>query len=118
MTTESDKTLQILQEMIGYKPTFGTMLHAIRESEELSLSNFAKLLKITPQKLCDIEKGRRIVSPKTAAEFAKILGDSPEYFVVKCLQDELNRDNIDIQLCIKQQNNFKNQYSHISISSP
>ena len=116
MITKSDKTLQILQEMIGYKPTFGTMLHSIRESEELSLSNFAKLLKITPQKLCDIEKGRRTVSPKTAAEFAKILGDSPDYFIVKCLQDELNRDNINIQLCIKQQDIFTQQYSHINIS--
>jgi transcriptional regulator with XRE-family HTH domain len=101
MTTKSDKTLQILENIIGYKPTFGTMLCAIREAEGLTQADFAKLLKITPQKLCDIEKGRRFVSPKTAAEFAKILQDSPDYFVVRCLQDELERNKIDVILDIK-----------------
>jgi len=115
MITKSDEALQILKKMIGYKPTFGTMLRSIRKCEDMSLSSFAKLLKITPQKLCDIEKGRRTVSPKTAVEFAKILGDSPEYFVIKCLQDELTRDNIDIQLCIKQRSISKQQYLHTTI---
>lgn len=111
MTTSTDQSLQILEEMLGYKPTFGTMLHSIRKCEEMSLSNFAKLLKITPQKLCDIEKGRRIVSPKTAVEFAKILEDSPEYFVIKCLQDALTRDNINMQLSIEQRSDSGYQYS-------
>jgi len=110
MTTSTEQSLQLLEEMLGYKPTFGTMLQSIRQCEEMSLSSFAKLLKITPQKLCDIEKGRRIVSLKTAVEFAKILEDSPEYFVIKCLQDELNRDNIDMQLSIGRRSDSSHQY--------
>jgi transcriptional regulator with XRE-family HTH domain len=101
MTTKTENTLQILEKIIGYKPTFGTMLAAIRESKEMSQADFARLLKITPQKLCDIEKGRRFISPKMAEEFAKKLGDSPEYFVIRCLQDELERNKIDVQLDIK-----------------
>lgn len=115
MTTSTQQSLQLLEEMLGYKPTFGTMLRSIRKCEDMSLSSFAKLLKITPQKLCDIEKGRRLVSPKTAVEFAKILEDSPEYFVIKCLQDELVRDDIDIQLCTKQPGISKRQYLHATI---
>ena len=100
MTTKSDHTLNTIKKMLGYKPTFGSMLCAIRESEEMSQAKFAKLLKISPQKLCDIEKGRRIVSIKMAEKFAKYLGDSPEYFVIRCLQDELERNQINIELAI------------------
>lgn len=101
MTTKTDKTLQILEKMLGYKPTMGTMLRAIRESDGMTQVEFAKLLKITPQKLCDIESGRRIISLKKAVEFAEILGDSPEYFVIQCLQDELERNEINITLNVK-----------------
>ena len=100
MTTKTDRTLRVLEKMIGYKPTLGTMLRSIRESEEMTQADFAKLLRIPSQKLCDIEKGRRFISPLTAARFAKILGDSPEYFVIRCLQDELDRNKI--QNLIKQ----------------
>ena len=100
MTTKTNKTLQILEKMIGYKPTLGTMLRSIREAENMTQLEFAKLLEIPPQKLCDIEKGRRFISPKTAEEFAKKLGDSPEYFVIRCLQDELDRNKIHVRLDI------------------
>jgi plasmid maintenance system antidote protein VapI len=97
----TDKTLQALENIIGYKPTLGTMLRTMRECEDMSLTEFAKILKITPQKLCDIEKGRRIISPKIAAEFARLLDDSPDFFVVQCLQDELDRYKINVSLDVK-----------------
>jgi plasmid maintenance system antidote protein VapI len=37
--------------------------------------------------LCDIEKGRKVVSPERAARFAKILGRSAEQFVRLSLQE-------------------------------
>jgi transcriptional regulator with XRE-family HTH domain len=110
MTTKTDKTLHVLEKMIGYKPTLGTMLRSIRESEGMTQADFAKLLNIPPQKLCDIEKGRRFISPLTAAIFAKRLGDSPEYFVIKCLQDELDRNKIEVRLNIKHENSHR--YAH------
>jgi len=105
MTTKTDKTLLILEKMIGYKPTLGTMLRSMRESEKMTLAEFAKILKISLQKLCDIEKGRRFVSPKAAEGFAEKLGDSPEYFVIQCLQDELERNKINVRLYVKHASN-------------
>lgn len=112
-TNKSDQTLKLLEKMLGYKPTLGTLLRSIRKAEKMSQTNFAKLLKIPSQKLCDIEKGRRFVSPKTAAEFAKRLGDSPEYFVIRCMQDELERSKIDIKLQI----NHEYMYKHLHVRS-
>jgi transcriptional regulator with XRE-family HTH domain len=111
MITRTAKTLQTLEKMLGYKPTFGTMLHAIREAEELSQVDFAKLLKIPPQKLCDLEKGRRFVSPKMAESFAKKLKYSPEYFVIRCLQDELDRNKIQMNLVINHSNTYQPVYA-------
>lgn len=112
MTTKTEHTLQKLEKMIGYKPTLGTMLRSIRESKGMTQADFAKLLKIPSQKLCDIEKGRRFISPKTAEEFAKNLGDSPEYFVVRCLQDELERSKIDVKLDIKHGSIYHHMHSY------
>lgn len=111
MTTKTDKTLKVLEKMIGYKPTLGTMLRSIREAEGMSQTAFAELLEIKPQKLCDIEKGRRFVSPKTAEGFAQKLGDSPEYFVIRCLQDELDRNKIHVRLDMK--HDGKNQHAYL-----
>jgi len=110
----TDKTLQTLENIIGYKPTLGTMLRTMRECEDMSLTEFAKILKTTPQKLCDIEKGRRVISPKMAAEFARLLDDSPDFFVVQCLQDELERNKIDVEIDVKRKRNnfFRHQHAH------
>jgi plasmid maintenance system antidote protein VapI len=48
---------------------------------------FARKLDISPSHLCDIEKGRKVVSPERAARFAKILGRSAEQFVRLSLQE-------------------------------
>lgn len=98
MTTKTEETLKILEKMIGYKPTFGTMLSSTRKCDDMTQAEFAKLLGISPQKLCDIEKGRRFVSAKMAADFAVKLGDSPEFFVLQCFQDELDRCKIGVKL--------------------
>jgi plasmid maintenance system antidote protein VapI len=54
--------------------------------EGQSQIEFSKKLKISPSHLCDIEKGRKVVSPDWAARFAKILGRSAELFVRLSLQ--------------------------------
>lgn len=89
MSNLTDKTLKILEKIIGYKPTLGSMLATMRETEDMTLAEFAKILKITPQKLCDIEKGRCFISPKKAEEFAKLLCSSPKFFAWKCEQEKL-----------------------------
>lgn len=113
-TRTTDETLKALEEIIGYKPTLGTMLRSMRKCEEMSLAEFAKILKITPQKLCDIEQGRRFISPKMAAEFARLLGDSPDFFVLQCLEDELERNKIDvkIKLDVEPGKHYRRQHAH------
>ncbi|CAM3054678.1 hypothetical protein LEWO105114_13520 [Legionella worsleiensis] len=41
-----------------------------------------------------MEHGRRIISPKKAAEYADLLGYSKKQFVRLCLQDMIDRDHL------------------------
>lgn len=101
ITEQTKESLDFIESITGSKLTFANNLLAIRHGEEMSQVEFAKLLGITRQYLCDIEHGRRFISPKTAAEYAEILGYSKNQFVRLCLQDMLDRDGlrmiIDIQ---------------------
>lgn len=69
--------------------TFAMLIESNRLCEEMSQKEFAKFLGITPSTLCDLEKGRRIPSPKRAAAIAKKLGMSEMFWVGIALQDSL-----------------------------
>lgn len=101
ITNESKKALDYLASLIGKRPTLGDYLLAIRQGEELTQVEFAKLLCVSRQNLCDIEHGRRFVSPKMAAEFANKLGYSSKQFVRLCLQDLLNREGLYLSVDIQ-----------------
>jgi len=94
ITKETKVSLDFIETLIGGKLTFSNMLMSIRQGEEMSQAAFAKQLGISRQYLCDIEHGRRFVSPKMAAEYAKMLGYSERQFVRLCLQDLLDRDGL------------------------
>ena len=81
--------------------TFGRMLESFRLCEEMSQAAFAKKLRISRSHLCDIEKGRKMVSPARAAKFAKILGYSEKMFVAIALQDILRQDGLKLQVHVK-----------------
>ena len=83
-----------LESLSGGPLTLGKFLIAIREGEELTQVEFAKLLEISRQNLCHIEHGRRTVSPKMASDFAKRLGYSEQQFVQLAIQDALDRDGL------------------------
>ena len=88
MTTKNkSETMKFLEETAGRPLTLGGLLESIRVGEEMSQSAFAKKLGVSPSHLCDIEKGRKVVSPERAARFAKILGRSREQFVRLSLQE-------------------------------
>jgi transcriptional regulator with XRE-family HTH domain len=78
--------MKFLEETAGRPLTLGGVLESLRLGEEMSQIAFAKKLGVSPSHLCDIEKGRKVVSPERAARFAKILGRSPEQFVRLSLQ--------------------------------
>ena len=81
------KTMKFLEETAGRPLTLGGVLESHRLGEEMSQTAFAKKLEVSPSRLCDIEKGRKVVGPERAARFAKILGLSPEQFVRLSLQE-------------------------------
>ena len=74
--------------------TFGAFLSSVRTMLDLSQADLARRLKVSRSMICDIEKGRVVVSPALAIKIAK-LGGFPEKFAVKyCLQDQLRRAHI------------------------
>ncbi len=85
-TKKKSAAMKYLEEVFGGPLTFGELILAIREGEEISQVKFAKMLSISKSHLCDIEKGRKTVSPARAAKFAKILGYSETQFVRLALQ--------------------------------
>jgi transcriptional regulator with XRE-family HTH domain len=86
MTTKKSETMKFLDALIGEPMTIGGLLTAIRESDDLSQAALAKRLGISKSHLCDIEKGRKLLSPERAARFAHELGYSEEQFVRLSLQ--------------------------------
>lgn len=88
---------RFLENLVG-ELTFSNLLASIREGEEMTQVEFAKRLGVSRQYICDIEHGRRTVSPKAAAMFAKKLGYSSHQFVRLCLQDLVNRDGLKLRI--------------------
>ena len=87
MRTKKSETMKFLEEVAGRPLTLGGVLESIRVGEEMSQASFSKKLGISPSHLCDIEKGRKVVSPERAARFARVLRRSPEQFVRLSLQE-------------------------------
>lgn len=98
ITHETKETLNYLESLIGKKPTLGDYILSIRQGEEITQTEFARLLGISRHNLCDIEHSRRFISPKMAAQFANKLGYSEKQFVRLCLQDMLNREGIALRV--------------------
>jgi len=90
----TQKTLERITELTGSKLTLARFLWAIRKSKGLPQVKFAEVLNISPQHLCDIEHGRKVVSPKLAASYAEKLGYSKEQFIRLSLQDIVDRDDL------------------------
>jgi transcriptional regulator with XRE-family HTH domain len=92
--------IQDLEKRLG-KMSVGEFLRSWRLSEELSQRQFAKRLKISPANLCDLEKGRKGVSPEKAEEIAHILGYSPTVLVRLALTEQLESVGLHYTVDIK-----------------
>lgn len=91
-------SLKAIEKITGHKLTLGKLLWAIRQSEEISQTDFADKLGVTKQHLCDIEHNRKLISPKLAALYAKKLGYAEEQFIRLSLQDMVDREGLDITI--------------------
>ncbi len=103
MTTKKKKseTMKFLEEAAGRSLTLGGLLESVRIGEEMSQAAFAKKLGLSPSHLCDIEKGRKVVSPERAARFAKILGRSREQFVRLSLQELVDEAGLKMRVNVE-----------------
>ena len=104
------QTLKALEKLTKTKLTLGKLIWSIRQSDEISQVDFAEKLNISRQHLCDIEHGRKSVSPKLASDYAKILGYSTEQFIRLALQDIVDRDGLRVTIHVEQNN--KNRRNH------
>ncbi|MGZ3768809.1 MAG: helix-turn-helix domain-containing protein [Bdellovibrio sp.] len=92
MTTEQNKKKSAshkLETMFG-PLTIAKLLVAHRESLNLPQVQMAKKLKLTSQKLCDFEKGRRLPSAEVAEKWALILKLSPKVWVEAVLREQIS----------------------------
>lgn len=78
--------------------SFGSMLRAWREADELSQTAFAKKLGLSAQNLNDLEKGRRIPSPSRASKIAKKLGVSEIGLIQLALRDTLLKEGFKFEV--------------------
>ena len=99
-TKRNSETMKYLERVAGRPLTLGGLIESIRLSEEMSQTAFARKLSISPSHLCDIEKGRKVVSPERAARFARILGRSPEQFVRLSLQELVDEAGLKMRVNI------------------
>ena len=98
---KKSESMRFLEE-VGGRPLFlGGLIESIRLGEEVSQTAFAKKLGISPSHLCDIEKGRKEVSPERAARFAKILKRSPEQFVRLSLQEMIDEAGLRMKVNVE-----------------
>jgi DNA-binding XRE family transcriptional regulator len=80
---------------------FGIFFSAARTTMGLTQAQMARKLGMARGTICDIEKGRQLVSPALAAKVAKKAGLSVELAVQTCLQDQLNKHKIKLNVRVE-----------------
>ena len=88
------------ERILGGPLTFGAAVEGLRVGERFSQSAFARKLGVSRQYLCDVEKGRRPVSPQQAARFAKAFGHPPNVLVRLALQDAVRAGGLKLKVRI------------------
>ena len=91
---------EFLEDLAGGSLTFGGFLRSIRGGERMTLAAFAGRLGVSRQNLCDVEHGRRSVSPARAAEWAQVLGYSEAQFVRLALQDQISQAGLKLRVSV------------------
>lgn len=94
----NQNTLNFLKSVDKSHLSLGAYIQAIRQGEELSQSAFAKTLGVSRQFMCDVEHGRRYLSPSMAANYAIKLGYSTKQFVRLALDDLLMREGLSFEV--------------------
>ena len=94
MTTKNLKTL--LEKELG-PLTFGMFLRSARTSLGLSQAEMARTLGMSRGTLCDIEKGRQLVSIQLAKKIARKAGFSETVAIKACIEDQLTKAKVKLR---------------------
>jgi len=82
--------MKTLEKIADGPLTLGRAIESIRKGEELSQDECAKELGVSKSHLCDVEKGRKTVSPERAAKWARALGYPESVLIRLAIQSELD----------------------------
>ena len=87
---KKSEAIKLLEKISGGPLTLGRAIESVRKGEDLSQDECAKKLGVSKSHLCDVEKGRKTVSPERAAKWARVLGCPESVLVRLAIQDELD----------------------------
>ena len=97
MSTNNYKNLE---KKLG-EMTVANYLKAFRLADEISQVDFAKKLGLSKGNLCDIEKGRKMISPKRASKIAKKIKVPEKVLIQLALQDSLRAARLKYKVDLK-----------------
>jgi len=97
MSTRRSSARRFLED-VAEDLTLASYLVAIREGEGWSQAEMARQLGVSRSHLCDLEKGRKTLSPGRAAAFARVLGYSERQFVRLALQEIVDDAGLDFEV--------------------
>ena len=100
MSTKNKTRAKSAIRKITGRISFGEMISSFREAQELTQVEMAETLGISKQDLCNIEKGRKLVSVERAVSFAEALEMPPKTFAKYALQDQLHKAGLDGEVLI------------------
>jgi DNA-binding XRE family transcriptional regulator len=98
MTTK--KAADLLRKEVG-DASFGSFLRAARTAIDATQAEMAAMLNVSKSVICDIEKGRQLVSPTLALKIAKKADLSERLALKLCLQDQLKKAKIKYSIDVK-----------------
>ncbi len=98
---KKSEAMRFLETLTGGATTFARLVRSTRSCDEISQAEFARRLGVSRAHLCDIEKGRRLVSPERAAKFAGLLGYPEQYWVTVALQDQIDAAGLKLKVYIE-----------------
>lgn len=104
MTTRKSKESSerdFVESLLAGPLTFGMAVEALRGRDEISQVKLATRLGVSRQYLCDVEKGRRLVSPEQAARFAKVFGHPAKTLVQLALQDAIRESGLRLKVTVE-----------------
>jgi transcriptional regulator with XRE-family HTH domain len=93
--------VRTLEKICGGPLTFGGAPNAARRCQDLSQAALAEQLGVSKSHLCDVEKGRKTVSPERAVAWAHVLGYPESLFAQLAVQDALDAAGLKYRVYIE-----------------